>query len=124
MMSQLICRLCQFPSGEVATLKKHMRREHEVRFSNFRGFDTVPMFSPWQVVSYKLPLTLALSLLSAEEEEQLITRTNVRLKTFEDCKTLDIGDSIFKNKVADGSQEEVGGKGSGPFEIESNRNAC
>ena len=61
------------------------------------------------MVSYKLPLTLALSFLSAEEEEQLITRTNARQKTCEDCKTLDIGDSIFKNKAGDVSDEEVTG---------------
>ena len=29
-MTQINCRLCQFPSGEVGNLKKHIKSEHEV----------------------------------------------------------------------------------------------
>ena len=57
-----------------------------------------------------MPLTLSLSLLSVEEEEQLVSRTNARLKNFEDFKTLEIEDSIFDKGVENFSEKEAVGK--------------
>ena len=73
---------------------------------------------PFQVVSYKVPLTLALSLLSADEEEQLISRTNPRLKNFEDFKTVNFEAPIFHNDVVGVSEGGVIGKESGQKETD------
>ena len=57
-----------------------------------------------------MPLILALSLLSGEEEEELVTRTNTRLKHFEDFKSLEIKGSIFDGNGEGGKENQVKGK--------------
>ena len=57
-----------------------------------------------------MPLILALSLLSGQEEEELVTRTNTRLKHFEDFKTLEIKGSIFDGNGEGGKENQVKGK--------------
>jgi len=66
-MQSLECKLCKLSIKEVATLKKHLRKEHEV-------------------LNYMVDLTLALSLLNKEEEEQLVRITKDRLENFEKTK--------------------------------------
>ena len=68
-MQSLECKLCKLSIKEVATLKKHLRKEHEV-------------------LNYMVDLTLALSLLNKEEEEQLVRITKDRLENFEKTKLL------------------------------------
>ena len=75
-MSQLKCKLCQLPSREAGRLRKHMKSEHAV-------------------VSYKVDLVLALSLLSVEEESHMIRRTKTRLSKFQDSGFLDTHENMF-----------------------------
>ena len=75
-MSYLKCKLCQLPSREAGRLRKHMKSEHSV-------------------VSYKVDLVLALSLLSVKEESLLISRTKPRFTKFQDSGFLDTNDNLF-----------------------------